>query len=72
MKAPKVGDRIRLVCMPEDPDPAPPGTIGTVTGVRPQSFGVRGPWVQVEVDWDNGRTLMMSVPPDAWEGVGKC
>jgi hypothetical protein len=54
----KAGDRIRLLSM-DDPDPIPVGTTGTVVGVYPQSD-----WTQVDVDWDNGRSLMLSIPPD--------
>lgn len=67
MQAPRPGDRIRLIYMPEDPDPIQPGATGTVTTVRPDLFGPRGRWTQVDVDWDNGRKLMLSVPPDEWE-----
>ena len=54
----KAGDRIRLVSM-DDPDPIPADTTGTVVGVYPQSD-----WTQVDVDWDSGRSLMLSIPPD--------
>lgn len=56
------GDRIRLVVMPQDPDPVQPGTTGTVAAIRPHRT-----WTQVDVDWDNGRKLMLSVPPDQYE-----
>ena len=55
----KTGDRVRLVSMTDDPDPIAPGELGTVVGVYPQSD-----WTQVDVDWDNGRSLMLSIPPD--------
>jgi hypothetical protein len=55
----KAGDRVRLVSMTDDPDPIPAGTIGTVVGMYPQSD-----WTQVDVDWDIGRSLMLSIPPD--------
>ena len=55
----KAGDRVRLVSMTDDPDPIPAGTTGTVAGVYPQRD-----WSQVDVDWDNGRSLMLSLPPD--------
>ena len=55
----KAGDRIRLLSM-DDPDPIPAGTTGTVVGVYPQSD-----WTQVDVDWDSGRSLMLSIPPDS-------
>ncbi len=62
---PAVGDRIRLIHMPEDPDPIPAGSLGTVREIHPQ----RG-WTQVEVDWDNGRQLMLSLPDDVIEILG--
>ena len=62
MTTPQPGDRIRLVAMSDDPDPIPPGTTGTVTAVRQH-----GTWSQVDVAWDNGRRLMLSVPPDQSE-----
>ena len=62
---PAVGDRIRLIHMPEDPDPIPAGSLGTVRAIHPQ----RG-WMQVEVDWDNGRQLMLSLPVDVIEILG--
>jgi hypothetical protein len=43
----------------DDPDPIPAGTIGTVVAVYPQSD-----WTQVDVDWEGGRSLMLSIPPD--------
>ncbi len=69
MQTPKRGDRIRLISMPDDPDPIKPGATGAVTAVRPYRFGLHGPWTQIDVDWDNGRKLMLSVPPDEWELV---
>jgi hypothetical protein len=60
--APKVGDRIRLIRMPEDPDPIPTGSLGTVCAIHPHHR-----WTQVEVDWDNGRRLMLSLPADVIE-----
>jgi hypothetical protein len=56
------GDRIRLSTMSDDPDPIPPGSTGTVTAVRQHRT-----WAQVDVDWDNGRKLMLVVPPDQLE-----
>ena len=55
----KAGDRVRLLSMTDDPDPIPSGSTGTVVSVYPQSD-----WTQVDVDWDNGRSLMLSIPPD--------
>lgn len=68
MSIPRPGDRIRLVAMPDDPDPIPSGATGTVTSVAKHGSG-RDAWVQVDVDWDNGRKLMLAVPPDQFEVV---
>ncbi len=69
MTTPQPGDRIRLVAMPDDPEPIPLGSTGTVTAVRQHCT-----WSQADVAWDNGRTLMLSAPPDQFEvlpGDGK-
>ena len=66
MPSPRPGDRIKLVAMPDDPDPVPAGTTGTVTTVRQH-----GTWAQVDVDWDNGRKLMLAVPPDQFETISR-
>ncbi len=60
----KSGDRIRLISMTDDPDPIPAGTTGTVAGVYPQNG-----WTQVDVDWDSGRSLMLTMPPDVVERI---
>ena len=57
----KVGNRIRLIAMPDDPNPIPVGTEGTVTKVTHIEF--MG-FTQVAVKWDNGSGLMLSMPPD--------
>jgi hypothetical protein len=56
------GERIKLLSMPDDPDPIPGGTCGTIKAVLPQPD-----WVQYIVAWDaphSHRTLSVSVPPD--------
>jgi hypothetical protein len=64
---PKVGDRIVLVRMEDDPAPLEPGIAGTVdwigehTGLGFDQIGVR---------WDNGRSLLLCVPPDRWRYEG--
>ena len=63
---PKTGDRIRLLAMPDDPDPIPTGEFGTVIGVARNGDG-KNAWHQVEVEWDNGRNLMLTLPPDRIE-----
>ena len=49
MRTPKVGDRIELVAMPNDPDPIPSGSKGTVTNVRQCGSG-RDSWLQIDVE----------------------
>lgn len=66
MNIPTNGDRIRLVSMADDPDPIPVGQTGTVKEVYPQGSG-KDAWVQIDVDWDNGRSLMLVSPPDLFE-----
>jgi len=63
---PSAGTRIRLLSMPDDPHPVPPGTMGIITGVRELGVG-RERWLQIDVDWDNGRQLMLASPPDQFE-----
>ena len=59
----QIGDRIRLLAMPEDPDPIPTGSIGIVTRVTD------GPLAQISVDWDNGRTLNLVPGVDHFEVI---
>ena len=67
---PKPGDRIRLVAMPDDPDPIPIGEVGTVIEVTRHGDG-KNAWHQVDVEWDHGRTLMLTLPPDRIEILQK-
>lgn len=62
MNLPEAGQRIELVAMPDDPSPILPGSTGTVTQVSDFSDGS----AQVSVKWDDGRTLMLAIPPDEW------
>lgn len=59
---PEIGDRLRLLEMPNDPCPIEPGSLGTVTYVSP------GPQ-QIGVKWDSGRTLMLVAGVDKFEIV---
>ena len=68
MTIPRPGDRIRIISMPDDPNPVPVGSTGTVTFVNSHGSGTRA-WLQIGVDWDNGRRLMLNVPPDEFEVV---
>ncbi len=60
----KTGNRIRLLSIRKEPAPIAPGTIGTV--VKVSHFC---DWSQVVVDWDNGRQLTLSIPPDRVEVI---
>lgn len=62
----KVGDRVRMLYMPDDPDPIPTGTEGFVTDVNPVRLGPNGErgFTQIHVKWDNGRSLSCVMPPD--------
>ena len=62
------GTRIRLGYMPDDPDPVPVGTLGTVEWATRMTFERRPTW-QIGVKWDNGRTLMLVSPPDSFSVV---
>lgn len=53
------GDRIRLVEMPNDPDPIPVGTTGTVKSCEQVGFL----W-HILMDWDIKRSLALCIPPD--------
>lgn len=55
------GTRIEITGrMPDEPDPLPIGSTGTVTG---------GNGGQLHVQWDNGRTLMVLVGRDPYRVV---
>ncbi len=59
----KVGDRIRLLYMPDDPDPIPAGATGTVLRVD------GGALPQVHIAWGSGRTLALIPGVDTWETI---
>jgi uncharacterized protein DUF4314 len=70
IKVPRPGDRVRLISMRHDPDPLDPGQLGTVVSVRRHGAGA-DEWHQIDVAWDNGRSLMLVSPPDEFEIVGR-
>jgi hypothetical protein len=57
------GDRIELVSMGDDPCPIEPGTRGTLDNIVDVDLG-DGPFKQLWVHWDDGRTLSPVIPPD--------
>lgn len=70
METLKVGDRIELISMPNDPNPIPFGTKGTVKGVTPLSF-FGSDETQIVVNWDNGRRLNLICPPDQFKIINE-
>jgi hypothetical protein len=61
----KPGDRIECLAMPDDPDPVPRGTRGTVLDSPWRSDGI----AIIPVAWDDGRALNLSCPPDSFRRV---
>lgn len=61
----KVGDRIRLIQMGDDPDPIPPGTTGTVLSCN-KVWHLDGQR-QIDVKWDIPRSLKLVWPTDQIE-----
>ena len=62
----RTGDRIRLLSMPDDPDPIPAGSTGTIEAVT------EGPLGQVHVKWDDsGRTLSLVPGVDRFEVIAR-
>jgi len=60
------GTRIRLIAMPDDPDPIPTGSEGTVVDATD------GPLGRIEVRWDNStRTLSLIPGVDIFEIIGR-
>jgi hypothetical protein len=54
--------------MHDDPDPIQGGQIGTVLGCYRHGGG-KDTWHQINIAWDNDRTLMLVSPPDRFEIV---
>ena len=63
METIKKGDRIRLISMPNDPNPIPIGSTGTIESVT------SGPLGQVRVRWDSGRSLNLIPGVDCFEVI---
>lgn len=59
------GDRVRITgTVPGDPDPLPIGAEGTVVRVLHSAQ-------QADVNWDNGRTLLLLIDVDPYEVTGR-
>jgi hypothetical protein len=56
---------VRLLNMPDDPDPIPVGSTGTVEAVT------EGPLGQVHVAWDSGRALSLVPGVDRFEVIDR-
>ena len=52
------GTRLEVISMFNDPDPVPPGTLGTVELVNGMG--------DIEVKWDNGRSLSLIPGEDSF------
>ena len=55
----KVGDRIKLVYMGNDPNPIKEGDIGEITRITKWDD-----FFQISMIWDSGRNLSVLIPPD--------
>ena len=64
-----VGTRVRLIDMPNDPNPVQPGTLGTVHGGVVDAGWHRTARSQIWVKWDDGRTLSLLPGIDRYEVV---
>lgn len=60
-----VGKRIKLVDMPDDPDPIPIGSEGLVEMVGSEFDGT----TQIFVKWDNGRSLILLGGKDVFKVI---
>lgn len=61
----KVGDRVQITgVMPDDPDPLPVGSTGTIVRVLDSSR-------QADVDWDHGRSLLLLLDVDPYRVIAR-
>jgi len=54
--------------MLDELDPIPDGELGTVVSAEWHGEG-KDAWCQIDVEWDNGRQLMLVCPPDQYEVI---
>ncbi len=57
---PRIGDRVRITGLMNDPDPLPIGLEGTVVDVTPSAWTIQ----QYDVKWDGGRRNLLLLPGD--------
>ena len=68
----KVGDRVMLLAMPDDPNPVPVGTKGTVELISDLTMlNNRKNQLQFLIRWENGRSLSCICPPDQLKVIPK-
>jgi len=60
----KIGDRIELLEMPDDPCPIPIGTQGIIELITPVFFCGKQINTEILVKWDIKRSLRVIIPPD--------
>ena len=63
-----VGKRIKLLSMPNDPDPIPIGSEGLVEMVGSEFDNT----TQIFVKWDNGRSLILLGGLDEFQVLDEC
>ena len=68
----KVGDRVMLLAMPNDPNPIHVGAKGTVELISDLTMlNNRKNQLQFLIKWDNGRSLSCVCPPDQLKVIPK-
>jgi hypothetical protein len=66
----KIGTRIRMIHMPDDPCPIEPGTEGTITYTEESFSLMKNRYLAAYgVAWDNGRTLKVLEGIDRFEVI---
>lgn len=66
----EIGTRIVLTAMPDDPDPVPVGSVGTVVGIVCDNQNDPKHLDQFWMTWDNGRTLNLAPSVDRFVLLG--
>jgi hypothetical protein len=61
-----VGDKIKLIKMPDDPNPIASGMVGTITGIQ-EAYSEGDVPLTYVVLWENGKTRNVLVGVDRFE-----